>query len=153
MDIKKETPKNIHELVKQANDKNSWKNRLAALNELRHYDCQQSRDVITRLALHDKVYKVKEEAFRVAQAMHITYKGNPIRLTKKDIGFTSKDITKIFLRIKREKSMNDLDLEVFINTFKILKPEMYDIMLFEKGTNFNEWVANTYKNLPQNKKK
>ena len=52
-------PQNIDELVKDANRKHSWKVRLEALNELKKYDCQQSRDVITRLALHDKVYKVK----------------------------------------------------------------------------------------------
>ena len=109
----KGTPANISQLVKDANNKSSWKIRLAALNELTQYDCQQSRDVITRLALHDKVYKVKEEAFRAAQAMGITYRGNPIRLGRKDIGFKTKDFTKVFLRIKREKSMEELDLQLF----------------------------------------
>lgn len=90
-DMTKETPANIGQLVKDANNKSSWKIRLAALNELKQYDCQQSKDVITRLALHDKVYKVKEEAFRAAQAMGITYRGNPIRLGRKDIGFKTKD--------------------------------------------------------------
>ena len=78
-----ETPKNIEDLVKDANRKHSWKIRLSALNELKKYDCRQSRDVITRLALHDKVYKVKEEAFRAAQAFGITKNGKPIFLGKK----------------------------------------------------------------------
>ena len=82
-----ETPKNIEDLVKDANRKHSWKIRLSALNELKKYDCRQSRDVITRLALHDKVYKVKEEAFRAAQAFGITKNGKPIFLGKKDIGY------------------------------------------------------------------
>lgn len=43
----KGTPANISQLVKDANNKSSWKIRLAALNELKQYDCQQSRDVIT----------------------------------------------------------------------------------------------------------
>ena len=73
-----ETPKNIEDLVKDANRKHSWKIRLSALNELKKYDCRQSRDVITRLALHDRVYKVKEEAFRAAQALRITKNGKPI---------------------------------------------------------------------------
>ena len=129
----KETPANIGQLVKDANNKSSWKIRLAALNELKQYDCQQSKDVITRLALHDKVYKVKEEAFRAAQAMGITYRGNPIRLGRKDIGFKTKDFTKVFLRIKREKSMEELDLYVFKEAFKTIAAEMYDVMEFEKG--------------------
>lgn len=66
MNFIKKTPTNIDELVKNANCKHSWETRLSALEELKKYDCQQSRDVITRLALHDKVYKVKEEAFRAA---------------------------------------------------------------------------------------
>ena len=121
----KGTPANISQLVKDANNKSSWKIRLAALNELKQYDCQQSRDVITRLALHDKVYKVKEEAFRAAQAMGITYRGNPIRLGRKDIGFKTKDFTKVFLRIKREKSMEELDLQLFKEAFKTIAAEMY----------------------------
>ena len=127
----------------------SWKIRLAALNELKQYDCQQSRDVITRLALHDKVYKVKEEAFRAAQAMGITYRGNPIRLGRKDIGFKTKDFTKVFLRIKREKSMEELDLQLFKEAFKTIAAEMYDVMEFEKGQKFDDWITNTYKCLPK----
>ena len=148
-DMTKETPANIGQLVKDANNKSSWKIRLAAFNELKQYDCQQSKDVITRLALHDKVYKVKEEAFRAAQAMGITYRGNPIRLGRKDIGFKTKDFTKVFLRIKREKSMEELDLYVFKEAFKTIAAEMYDVMEFEKGQKFDDWIANTYKCLPK----
>ena len=142
-------PANISQLVKDANNKSSWKIRLAALNELKQYDCQQSRDVIIRLALHDKVYKVKEEAFRAAQAMGITYRGNPIRLGRKDIGFKTKDFTKVFLRIKREKSMEELDLQLFKEAFKTIAAEMYDVMEFEKGQKFDDWITNTYKCLPK----
>ena len=145
------TPTNINQLVKSANNKSSWKIRLSALHELKKYDCQQSRDVITRLALHDKVYKVKEEAFKAAQDMGITYRGNPIRLGRKDIGFKPKDFTKVFLRIKREKSMDELDLEVFKEAFKAIAPEMYDVMEFEKGKKFDEWITKLYTNLPKKK--
>ena len=145
----KRNTSNISQLVKDANNKSSWKIRLAALNELKQYDCQQSRDVITRLALHDKVYKVKEEAFRAAQAMGITYRGNPIRLGRKDIGFKTKDFTKVFLRIKREKSMEELDLQLFKEAFKTIAAEMYDVMEFEKGQKFDDWITNTYKCLPK----
>lgn len=59
MNFINETPKNIEELRKKANNKSDWKERLEAVNELKKYDCQQSKDIITRLALHDKVFKVK----------------------------------------------------------------------------------------------
>lgn len=93
--------------------------------------------------------EVKEEAFRAAQAMGITYRGNPIRLGRKDIGFKTKDFTKVFLRIKREKSMEELDLYVFKEAFKTIAAEMYDVMEFEKGQKFDDWIANTYKCLPK----
>jgi len=44
---------NIDELVKNANCKYDWKTRFSALEELKKYDCQKSREVITKLALHD----------------------------------------------------------------------------------------------------
>ena len=144
-----ETPKNIEDLVKDANRKHSWKIRLSALNELKKYDCRQSRDVITRLALHDKVYKVKEEAFRAAQAFGITKNGKPIFLGKKDIGYKASDFTNLFQRIKREKKMEDFDLKIFKETFEILNPEMLDVMSFEKGNKLDDWIQKTFSGLPK----
>ena len=141
--------KNIEALVNNANQKKSWKIRLAALNELRKYNCQQSRDVIIRLALHDKVYKVKEEAFRAAQALGLTKNGKPIRLGKKDIGYKSSDFTKLFQRIRREKKMEEFDLALFKETFEILNPEMLDVMSFEKGNKLDSWIENTFNGLPK----
>lgn len=149
METIKKTPLNVEELVRDANRKNCWKTRLAALNELRKYDCQQSRDVITRLALHDKVYKVKEEAFRAAQALGITKNGNPIRLGKKDIGFKPSDFTKIFQRIKHEHAMDELDISVFKIALENINPEMLDVMSFEKGNNLDVWIENTFNGLPK----
>jgi len=57
------TPDNISELVKKAADRTSWKRRLEAVKELRKWKCQQSKDVLTRLAFYDLVSRVKEEAF------------------------------------------------------------------------------------------
>ncbi len=149
MSLIMETPPNIDELVNNANCKYCWKTRLSALNELRKYDCQQSRDVITRLALHDKVYKIKEEAFRATQALNITKNGKPIRLGKKDIGFKPKDITKLFLRVKRENKIEDFDLSAFKTGFKCLNPEMFDVLNFEKNNKFDSWIENTFESLPK----
>ncbi|PAR37355.1 hypothetical protein CGT98_16975 [Vibrio metoecus] len=93
----------IKGLVKAANCKNSWKKRLSALQEIKSIDCRERQDVVIRLALHDKVYKVKEEAFRIAQSLGFTKNGQPIKLGRKNIGYKPKDFTKIFQRIKREK--------------------------------------------------
>lgn len=73
MEFIKETPNNIDDLVKKSNSIYR-KERMEALNEIKKYDCQQSRDVITRLAIHDKIYGIKQAAFLVAQAMGIKKK-------------------------------------------------------------------------------
>ena len=140
-------------MVKNANCKYCWKTRLSALDELRKYDCKQSRDVITRLALHDKVNKVKEEAFRATQSLNITKSGKPIRLGKKDTGYKSKDITKLFIRVKREQKIEEFDLPIFKTGFKNLNPEMFDVLGFDKSSKFDSWIENTFSGLPKNKQK
>jgi hypothetical protein len=101
-EFKDETPGNIKELVKKAGDKTSWKNRLEAINEFSKWRCQQSVDVVTQLALHDKVYKVKDEAFRVAQAFGVKKNGKNIYLGKKEKSSSNSEIIKVFKRAKRE---------------------------------------------------
>ncbi len=150
-DIIQSVPENIEELVRNANNKTSWKIRLEALNILKNYNCQQSHDVIIRLAIHDKVFKVKEEAFRAAQALKLTKNGKPIYLGRKDIGFTNKDFRKLFLRIRRDKKMTEFNLFVFKEVFKVLNPEMFDVMSFEKGSKFDSWIEATFKSLPKPK--
>lgn len=149
MDFIMETPQNVKELVRKANDKTSWKVRLEALNELKKYDCAQTRDVVLRLALHDKVFGVKEEALRAAQALSIKKNGKPIFLGKKDTVYKSKDFTKIFSRIKREAKMTEFDIEVFKERFEVINPEMYDVMIYEKKNKFDIWIEGIYKSLPK----
>ena len=151
MALLKETPENIDKLVKEASFKHDYKARLSALNELRKYDCPQSRDVILRLALHDKVYKVKEEAFKAAKTLGIKKNGNPIKLGKKNIGYKLEDFIKVFLKVKEEKKMDTLNLFVFKEALKKANPEMYDVMLFEKGKKFDSWVKTSYNCLPKQK--
>ncbi|MFM5495586.1 HEAT repeat domain-containing protein [Aeromonas veronii] len=149
MNFINQAPQNIQQLVADANNKHCWKTRMAALEELRKYDCQQSRDVISRLALHDKVFKVKEEAVKAAQALGITKGGKPIQLGKKDIGFKPSDVTKVFQRIKHEQKMEELDLNKFKSAFQSINPEMLDVMSFEHKLNLDSWIEKIYKNLPK----
>lgn len=151
MEFIMETPANIKELVNDANCKTSWETRLNALNELKKYDCQQVRDVVTRLALHDRIFNIKREAFLVAQALKITKGGNPIRLTKRENGYKQSDYTKLFTRIKREQMMEFLDVEKFKQAWEILNPEMLDTIKFEKRKNLDKWIEDTFKTLPKNK--
>lgn len=47
--------------------------------------------------------------------------------------------------------MQELDLALFKETLKIINPEMYDVMEYEKGNKFDEWITNLYKSLPKDK--
>ncbi len=144
-----ETAENIDKLVKQAGLTSDYKARLNALKELKKYDCKESRDVILRLALYDKVFKVKAEAFKVAKSLDIKKNGKALKLGKKNIGYKLEDFIKIFLKIKETKEMEELDLNLFKKALKALDPEMYDVMRFEKGDKFNSWVKTSYSCLPK----
>jgi len=148
MALLKETPDNIDQLLKQAGLTYDWKARLSALNELKKYDCRQSRDLILKLALHDKVYKVKEEAFKAAKALGIEKNGKPLKLGKKNIGYKLKDFIEVFLKIKKDKQMGNLNLTVFKETLKTVNPEMYNVMEFEKSKKFDSWIRTSYNCLP-----
>ena len=45
--------------------------------------------------------------------------------------------------------MEELDLNLFKKTLKIVNPEMYDVMRFEKGDKFNSWIKTSYNCLPK----
>lgn len=109
----KETPRNIEELKKKANNKNSWRERLSAVNVLKEYDCKQSKDILARLVINDPVFKVKETAFRAAQALGVTSHGNPIYLGKGKKGNLVKGINK-----KLEKVRNSLPDDYSFEDFK-----------------------------------
>ncbi len=133
----------------------SYKRRLSALrNSVKNYNLNDEKwrslkDKTIDLALHDKVFSVKEEAFRICQKNNLKKNGKSIFLGKKDIGFKPKDIQKLFLRIKRETKMEELNLDLFKKTFIILKPEMFDVMSYEKNNKFDEWIEKLYKTLPK----
>lgn len=146
--IVKGTPENINELIKMAGDKTSWKKRLVAVNELKKWDCQQSRDVLTRLALHDLVFKVKEEALKATQPLGITKNGKPLQLRKKPKGHLIKDINKKIYSVDNRME-GEFELNRFKEKFKLLYPEAYDVYEFEKGNNFNQWILNVLKSKPK----
>lgn len=150
MSEKKETFKKI---MKDLNCKTSWELRAQTLEEaVKDYDLdnpeyQPLKDKIIELTLHDKVSAVKEAGLKICQINKLTKNQKPISLTKKDIKYQSKDFNKMFSRIKREKEMEDLNLEDFKKQFILVAPEMYDVMQFEKGEKFDLWIENIYRSL------
>lgn len=149
IEIKKETPNNINELVKMADDKTNWRKRLEAVNELKNWKCQKSRDVLTRLAMHDLVFKVKEEALRATQSLGITKNGKRLKLGKPKVHLI-KDINKKLYNVDNEIN-ESFEITKFKEKFKQLYPEPYDVYEGDKGNSFDEWILNVLKNKPKSK--
>lgn len=143
-----ETPKNIEELKRMANNQNSWRDRLEAVKQLKEYDCQQSRDILTRLAIHDIVFKVKEAAFRATQAMGITKNGKPLYLGKKPKGNLVKGINKKLARV-RDSLPEEYTIEDFKVAFQKMYPADYDAYEGDKEKRFDKWLENVVKSLPK----
>ena len=148
--MKKGTPKNIEELKQMANNQYSWRDRMAAIEQLKEYDCQQSRDILTRLAIHDAVFKVKEAAFRAAQGLGITKNGKPLYLGKKHRGNLVKDISKKLTRV-RDNLSDEFSFDEFKAEFKKLYPIAYDIYEGDKDKRFDKWLLNVISSLPKKK--
>lgn len=146
----KETPANIEELKRKANNQNSWRERLEAVNELKNYDCQQSRDILTRLAIHDVVFTVKEAAFRAVQAMGVTKNGKPISLGKKPKGNLVDGINKKLTHV-RDSLPEGYTLDEFKSAFQQQYPAAYDAYEGDKGTQFDKWLGNVIQSLPKKK--
>lgn len=144
----------IETIMKRLRCTTSYMTRLEGLRSAKNYDLTDMRwrslkDIVLHLALHDKVFAVKEEAFRICQKNKLTKNGKPIYLGKKDIKYKVSDFAKLFLKIKQLTAMDEFNLELFEDKFKTLNPEMYDVMKYEKKKKFGEWLENCYKTLPK----
>ena len=149
-EIKKETPANINQLKIMASDGSSWRERLKAVEELKFYDCQQSRDILTRLAIHDIVFKVKEAAFRAAQALGVTKGGKPLRLNKKPKGNLVKGISGTLTKVANRLD-EGYSLAEFKSRFAELYPKIYDAYEGDKGRGFDSWLQRMITSLPKSK--
>lgn len=141
--MENKTPDNIEVLKKQAADKTSYKNRLEAVDELGKFKCQQSKDILWRLMINDKVYAVQHRAFLKLQAF-----GEQVKLPRKKKGHLVKDINKKLGRVEREMPAS-FTPEEFNEKFKALYPEEFDVYSFEKRSNFDQWVENVLRSLPK----
>ena len=139
----------IETLKKMAGNKSNWRERYQAVVELGKMDCQQSKDILVRLALHDPVFKVKEAAFRAAQARKITYAGKPIYLGKKPKGNLIDGINKK-LTVVRIKLNEGFTIDDFKKKFAEMYPEAYDTYEGDKGDQFDMWLNHLIPSLPKN---
>ncbi|MEY8215960.1 MAG: hypothetical protein RPR97_15925 [Colwellia sp.] len=143
IDFKMEVPTNVDELKVLASDRTSYKNRKIAIESLGKYKCQQSKDILWRLMISDKVHSVQYAAFIKLQAF-----GEDVKAPKKKKGHLVKDINKKLGKVKNSLQEN-FSSEEFNEKFKTMYPEAFDIYSFEKNGKFNQWVDNILKSLPK----
>ncbi len=146
-EIQKEVPSNINQLRLKANNQSSWRERLSAVEELKKFDCQQSKDILTRLALHDIVFQVKEAAFRATQRFNVQKQGKPLYLGKKPKGNLIKGINKMLAKVKKSLPQEST-FEAFKEKFSTMYPEAYDAYEGDRGNRFEEWLRNVIGSLP-----
>jgi len=77
-DFENKKPNNITEYISLANDISDYRNRLKAIDYLSKYKCFESKKELYRLMKTERIFEVKEQAFRALQNF-----GEEVRLTKK----------------------------------------------------------------------
>lgn len=140
--MEEKTPEHIEALKKQADDRSSYKTRLEAVEELGNYKCQQSKDILWRLMLNDRVNSVQQRAFRKLQAF-----GENVKLPKKRKGHTINEINKKLGVVERSMPAS-YSQQDFNRKFQELYPEAFDVYTFEKKGKFDTWIQNVLNSLP-----
>ena len=92
----------------------SYKVRLEAIDKIKEYDLNDEKyahlkDIIIKLALTDRVFAVKQAAFLLCQKNKLKKNGEVINLGKKNTGYSSNDIRKMFLKMALSQQMVDFD--------------------------------------------
>lgn len=137
-------PENYEALKKQASDNSSWRNRKSAVEQLGKWKCRETKDVLWRRMMSDKVYQVQHAAFLALQAF-----GENVRLPKKKKGKLIPDITNKLAKIKKSMPYEH-SYEDFKKEFSKLRPVEFDTYEGDKGSRFDSWLENVWKTLPRN---
>ena len=139
-------PENIEDLKKMAMNKTSYRTRNEAIETLKNYKCRQSIDVLWRLMINDKVYSVQHQAFLALQNF-----GEDVKLPRKKKGNLVKDINKKLGKVQSSFKEENCTIEEYIEKFKVMYPEEYDIYSYEKAGKMQEWIKNIVQSLPGKK--
>jgi len=139
-----DTQKNIDELMKEARNKVSWRERRDAVTELSNHDYRQSVDILKHILYKDRVFNVQYAALQSLQKLGV----KDIRLPKKKDPYSKKEIVKVF-RLIKSHIKEDITVEAIKEKMKQVNPEMYDVMSHEKKDKFDSWLENTMRTLPK----
>ena len=139
--IKGELPANFDELKKAVNRTANWRERIKAVEELGQWSNHQTIDLLKHVAAEDSVFKVQEAAYNKLKEL-----GEEIARPSKKKGDLVKGVSKILLRIKKSLP-EDHTFEDFKEKLKKMRSDIYDTYEGEMGTDFNQWLENTWVSL------
>ena len=137
-DFENKKPSNIEEYINLANDISDYRNRLKAIDLLSKYKCFESKMELYRLMKTDRIFEVKEQAFRVLQNF-----GEDVRLTKKKKGKPVKTINDKLLILHNSFNGDPYTITDFKIKFKDLYPYVYDIYNYEKKSKFDSFITSS----------
>ena len=137
-DFENKKPRNIEEYINLANDISDYRNRLKAIDLLSKYKCFESKRELYRLMKTDRIFEVKEQAFRVLQNF-----GEDVRLTKKKKGKPVKTINDKLLILHNSFNGDPYTITDFKIKFKDLYPYVYDIYNYEKKSKFDSFITSS----------
>ncbi|MGG1662748.1 HEAT repeat domain-containing protein [Brevibacillus sp. NRS-1366] len=140
-EVKNELPPNYEELKKSANRTSNWRERFDAVEELGQWKHKQTIDVLKRMMISDAVYKVQEAAFRKLKGF-----GEDVQLPPQKKGDLIKGASKVLVRIKKSLPEGHT-FEEFKEKLHKMRTDIYDTYEGEKGTDFDQWLENTWASL------
>ncbi|MFC5530491.1 HEAT repeat domain-containing protein [Cohnella yongneupensis] len=141
IELGNELPDNYEQLKSAANRTSSWKDRLAAVEELGQWKHVKIIDVLKHRMNNDLVYSVQEAAFRKLQQL-----GEDVQLPPKRQGEAIGGITKILVRIKKSLP-KDHSFEAFKEKLQKMRSDIYDTYEGDKGADFEKWLENKWAEL------
>lgn len=141
-----EKPNNIEVYIALANDIADYRNRLNAIEFLSKYKCYESKKELFRLMKTDKIFDVKEQAFRALQNF-----GEEIKLTRKKKGKPVKTINDKLFILHNSFNGDPYTLTDFKIKFKDLYPYVYDIYNYEKKSKFDVFLTSSIQTFAQKK--
>lgn len=141
-------PNDINKYVELSLDNSDYKNRLIAIDYFSKYNCYESKRELYRLMKSDKIFEVKEQAFRVLQNF-----GENVILRKKKKGKTIKKINEKLLILHNSFNGDDYSINDFKISFKDKYPNIFDIYSYEKKEKLDDFILNSIKTFPQKKTK
>lgn len=136
-----ELPEDYAELKKEANYTSSWRNRIAAVNELSTCKHAKVIDLLKNRMENDTVYKVQEAAYKALIAFGENVE--PPKVQKFDI---IKGTDKILIRVKKSLPA-DHTFEDFAGKLERMRLDVYDAYEGHKGKEFKIWLEQKWTSL------